>query len=104
MSRSSNEGIRLLATFEDRAVPLAKLTSGDGGPKRSLFVVFRPGMQPRERYTIEDELKKALAQMGKITGSGTAVALSESDISIDVVDVQRGLQIVGEALTRLRVQ
>lgn len=71
----------------------------------SLTVVFRPGMYPADRHAIEDELEEALAAdgLGEITGGGTAVDLSECDITLDVTDLESGLRVLRETLQRLEV-
>ncbi len=70
---------------------------------RSLAIIFRPGMLPADRHAIEDELEEALGELGEITGGGTAVDLSECDISLDVIDLEKGLQLLRKVLTRLKV-
>ena len=50
-------------------------------------------MHPADRHVIEDELEEALGELSEMTGSGTAIDLSECDISIDVADFEVGMRI-----------
>jgi hypothetical protein len=70
---------------------------------RSLSIVFRPGIEPFERHAIEDELENVLGEQAEVTGGGTAMDLSECDISIDVTDFQAALGTIREVLKRLKV-
>ena len=69
----------------------------------SLTILFRPGMEPVDRFDIEDALGEALGEVGEITGGGTMVDLSESDISVEVDDREEGLRIIREVLQGLKV-
>jgi hypothetical protein len=60
----------------------------------SLTIIFRPGMLPAARHEIEDELEEALGDQIEIVGGGTMVDLSESDIALDVTDLDAALAAI----------
>jgi hypothetical protein len=60
-------------------------------------------MYPLDRHLIEDELEDGLGELGRLNGGGTAVDLSESDIGIDVTNLETGLQVIRGVLRRLQV-
>lgn len=69
----------------------------------SLTIIFRPGMLPAERHEIEDELEAALGDGAEIVGGGTMVDLSESDIALDVADLDAAIRSIRSVLQRLQV-
>jgi hypothetical protein len=69
----------------------------------SLSIVFRPGMLPANRHEIEDELEGEMGAAAEIVGGGTMVDLSESDIQLEVSDLEAALAAVRSVLRRLQV-
>jgi hypothetical protein len=69
----------------------------------TLSVIFRPGMDPFDRHDLEDAIEEALGDTGEVTGGGTMMDGSESDISVDVGDLKSGLETIRRVLQSLQV-
>jgi hypothetical protein len=69
----------------------------------SLTIVFRPGMYPADRHEIEEELESVLGETAEIVGGGTMMDLSESDVQLDVSDLDAALAAIRSVLQRRQI-
>jgi hypothetical protein len=71
----------------------------------SLTILFRPAMDVSNRQWIEEQLEEALEadELGVVSGGGTALDGSTSDIGLDLIDLERGLAVVRRVLAEENV-
>ena len=82
-----------------------------------VWVYIKPGLNPDDRWAIEDAIEEALGDRGEVTGGGTMLDGSESDFSVEIFDdatpvpfvleqfraVLRGFEFTEPADIRIRI-